>query len=144
MVQAQNEEEKADLAEIILYGVEHLKKQQNQRQGDTKNINLQREFINQYNLIGLFFAEPFDFSSRIWGSVIQSMQREFPGGGNTDTKFFGCILVPLLRKYTNISFSNSLISMLQPRSIYHPSSCKMKQSLNSSISAVRQTVQSSL
>ena len=58
--------------------------------------NKNAEFKSQFQFIGLFFAEPHDFTSRIWGSVVKSLTDEFK---RRDENAFQPIIVPMLRKF---------------------------------------------
>ena len=62
--------------------------------GDVEE-NKNAEFKSQFQFIGLFFAEPHDFTSRIWGSVVKSLTDEFK---RRDENAFQPIIVPMLCK----------------------------------------------
>mmetsp|Transcript_18051 Transcript_18051/g.21193 ORF Transcript_18051/g.21193 Transcript_18051/m.21193 type:complete len:83 (+) Transcript_18051:28-276(+) len=55
--------------------------------------NKNGEYKSQYQFIGLFFCEPHDFTSRIWGSVVKTLTDEFK---RQDENAFQPILVPML------------------------------------------------
>ena len=84
-----NEEENAQ--DHILNDIEMIR--------DVNSFVPKQQFFNQYTLIGLFFAEPHDLTSRIWGSVVESLQKELNQLGNQETRLLGCLLVPLLCKF---------------------------------------------
>ena len=63
--------------------------------GQFEKINQYEEYKTQYGQIGLYFCEPHDMTSRIWGSIVNSLTQKYQEG---DQKVFTCVLVPMLGK----------------------------------------------
>ena len=45
--------------------------------GGVERVNQSAEYTTQYGLIGLFFCEPHDLTSRMWGSIVTSLTHSY-------------------------------------------------------------------
>ena len=84
---AANNQEEDILSNAILHGVDKItewdKHSQEFIEKPLHRTVAQAGFIEQYNMIGLFFAEPHDISSRIWGSIVMSLKKDLNENSTT-------------------------------------------------------------
>ena len=45
--------------------------------GIVEKVNQFEEYKTGYGLIGLFFCEPHDLTSRMWGSIVTSLSKNY-------------------------------------------------------------------